>query len=291
MSRNSLLSVFLLFPVFCIAQEIIELPATDQSGIQWSGDAIEFFSGDWQTEVVINVSKPSMQVFQADPAISNGSAVIVAPGGGLFALAIEKEGNQVAQWLNSKGITAFVLKYRLWPTDENAINNMPRDQYEVIKLVSPVLPLAIKDGMNAVDYIRENAGSWNVDPEKIGFMGFSAGGAVTLGVALNSEEEKAPNFIVPIYPWMPVVGEYELPEELPPMLVICASDDPLLLGPPSVELYSNWVDEGGKAELHMYAQGGHGFGMAPQGLPADNWISRFYEWAVSEKLVTSKSPQ
>ncbi|MGI9547559.1 MAG: alpha/beta hydrolase, partial [Flavobacteriaceae bacterium] len=81
------------------------------------------------------------------------------------------------------------------------------------------------------------------------------------------------------------------PEEVPPMLVICASDDPLLLGPDSVTLYSNWIAEGGLAELHMYAKGGHGFGMERQGLPSDKWIERFYEWLVAEEIVMSKNPQ
>ena len=291
MNRISLLFVLLLAPLFCLSQEIIELPATGQSALQWNGEAREFFSSDWKTQVVTNVSKPSIQVFKADAAISNGTSVIVAPGGGLFALAIEKEGNQVAKWLNGKGITAFVLKYRLLPTGENGISEVMKDPDKIVEKVSPVLPLSIADGQNALAYVKENASRWEIDPDKVGFMGFSAGGAVTMGVALNTEETKAPNFIVPVYAWMTVIGEYDIPEELPPMLVICASDDPLLLGPDNVTLYSRWIDEGGKAEMHMYSQGGHGFGMESQGLPSDEWISRFYEWAVAEKLVASRSPQ
>ena len=291
MQRTSYLFIFLLIPLFCISQEIIELPVAEQSAVQWSGDAQEYFESDWKTKVVTNVSQPSMQVFQADASISNGSAVIIAPGGGLFALAIEKEGNEVARWLNAKGITAFVLKYRLLPTGENGVQEVMKEPEKVIEKVKPILPLSIADGQNALAYVKENASRWGVDTDKVGFMGFSAGGAVTMGVALNSLEEKAPAFIVPVYAWMPVIGEYEIPEDLPPMLVICASDDPLMLAPDSVSLYSNWVDEGGKAELHMYSQGGHGFGMEAQGLPSDDWISRFYEWAVSEKLVASNNPQ
>ena len=291
MYRKSHLIVILLIPLFCISQEIIELPVADQSVVQWSGDAREYFESDWKTQVVTNVSKPSMQVFQADASIANGTAVIVAPGGGLFALAIEKEGNQVAKWLNAKGITAFVLKYRLLPTGENGVQEVMKETDKIIEKVTPILPLSIADGQNALAYVKENASRWDVDPNNVGFMGFSVGGAITMGVTFNTDEENAPDFIVPVYAWMPVIGDYEVPEELPPMLVICASDDPLLLGPDNVTLYSTWVDEGGKAELHMYSQGGHGFGMQPQGLPSDEWISRFYEWAVAEKLVASRSPQ
>ena len=291
MNSKSLFFAFLLIPVLCLSQEIIELPVNEQTNLEWSGDARDYFYGEWKTQVVTNVSKPSMQVFLPDASIANGTSVIVAPGGGLFALSIEKEGNQVAKWLNGKGITAFVLKYRLLPTGENGIQEVMQETDKIIEKVTPVLPLSIADGQNALAYVRENASRWDIDPGKVGFMGFSAGGAVTMGVALNSDEDKIPNFIVPVYAWMTVMGEYEIPEELPPMLLICASDDPLLLGPESVTLYSKWVDEGGKAEMHMYSQGGHGFGMEPQGLPSDRWISRFYEWAVAEKLVASKSPQ
>lgn len=291
MLKNFSLLILCCLPLTSLAQEIVELPSATNTTLQWNGDAREYFSSDWQTQVVTNVSQPSMQVFLPDAAIANGTAVVVAPGGGLFALAIEKEGNQVARWLNQKGIAAFVLKYRLLPTAEDGVNEVMKDPDAVVEKVAPVLPIAINDGINAMQMVRANADKWNIEPGKIGFMGFSAGGAVTVGVALNSSEAQAPDFIVPVYPWMTVVGDYELPEELPPMLVICAADDPLMLGPESVTLYSRWIDEGGKAGLHMYSKGGHGFGMESQGLPSDDWILRFYEWAVAEDLVSAKVPQ
>ncbi len=291
MLKNFSLLILCCLPLTSLAQEIVELPSATNTTLQWNGDAREYFSSDWQTQVVTNVSQPSMQVFLPDAAIANGTAVVVAPGGGLFALAIEKEGNQVARWLNQKGIAAFVLKYRLLPTAEDGVNEVMKDPDAVVEKVAPVLPIAINDGINAMQMVRANADKWNIEPGKIGFMGFSAGGAVTVGVALNSTEAQAPDFIVPVYPWMTVVGDYELPEELPPMLVICAADDPLMLGPESVTLYSRWIDEGGKAGLHMYSKGGHGFGMESQGLPSDDWILRFYEWAVAEDLVSAKVPQ
>lgn len=275
---------------FGLAQRI-ELPNENNSGLSWEGDAKEYFSSDWNTQVVTNVSKPSMEVFTPDATLANGSAVIIAPGGGLFALAIEKEGNLVAKWLNSKGITAFVLRYRLLPTGEDGVAEVMKEWENVFQKVGPVLPLAISDGKNAIAYVRNNADKWNLNPDKIGLMGFSAGGALTMGVALNSEDANRPNFIVPVYPWMPVIGEYEVPEETPPMFLVCASDDELMLAADSIKLYSKWTDEGGTSELHMYAKGGHGFGMDQKGLPSDNWISRFYEWAISEGIVRAVGPQ
>ena len=269
----------------------IELPTENTSGLSWVGDAREYFSNDWKTQVVTNVSKPSMEVFIPDASIANGSAVIIAPGGGLFALAIEKEGNQVAEWLNSKGITAFVLRYRLLPTGEDGVAEVMREWDSVFEKVGPVLPLAVSDGKNAIAYVRNNADQWDINPEKIGLMGFSAGGALTMGVALNAEDSNRPDFIVPVYPWMPVIGTYDVPEETPPMFLVCASDDELLLAADSIDLYSNWTAKGGTSELHMYARGGHGFGMDQKGLPSDSWIARFYEWAASEGIVNNAGSQ
>ncbi len=285
------LSVLVLGVNFAVAQQLIELPVDGNPEVSWKGDAKTYFSSDWNTQVVTNVSKPTMQVFQPEPSISNGSSVIIAPGGGLFALAIEKEGNLVAKWLNTKGITAFVLTYRLLPTGEDGVKEVMQDWENVFEKVSPILQLSIADGQNAVAYVRENAAKWNLQPNKIGLMGFSAGGALTMGVAFNSEARNRPDFIVPVYPWMTVIGDYEVPEEMPPMFLVCASDDELLLAAESIKLYSEWTDNGGSSELHMYAKGGHGFGMDEKGLPSDNWISRFYEWALSEGIVISKNQQ
>lgn len=287
--KNFILVILALLSLQASISQRIELPAVNNSGLSWEGPAREYFSSDWKTQVVTNVSKPSMEVFTPDPAIANGSSVIIAPGGGLFALAIEKEGNQVAKWLNSKGITAFVLRYRLLPTGENGIAEVMKQWDSIYKIVGPVLPLSVIDGRNAVSFVRKNAQKWNLLPDRIGLMGFSAGGALTMGVALNADDDSRPDFIVPVYPWMPVIGDYEVAGETPPMFLVCASDDELLLAADSIELYSRWTAGGGKSELHMYARGGHGFGMDQKGLPSDNWINRFYEWAISEEIVPRAS--
>jgi len=267
------------------AQEVIALPYEEGKDITWNGGAKEYFSPIWQTDVVTNVSVPTMQVFKPDAGTANGTSVIVAPGGGLYALSIKSEGTAVAEWLNKQGITAFVLKYRLVPTGEDGVKEVMEIGNRIGETVAPVLPLSIHDGLAAISYVRTNAEALGVDPGKIGFMGFSAGGAVTMGVTFNYSRENRPDFIVPVYPWMTVLGEYKVPEDAPPLLVICASDDPLGLAPESVDLYSGWLHAGKIAGLHMYAKGGHGFGMKSQGLPSDHWISRFYDWALSEGLT------
>ncbi|MBT8206456.1 MAG: alpha/beta hydrolase [Eudoraea sp.] len=269
------------------AQEIIDLPNNNPDNISWDVAEREYYSPIWMTQVITNVAKPAMEVFRPTGVEANGTGIIIAPGGGLYALSINSEGKDVAGWLNQKGVTAFVLKYRLVPTGEDGVKEVSVVGNEIYEKIAPILPLSIEDGLNAVAHVRKNAKTLGVEPDKIGFMGFSAGGAVTMGVAFNANADNMPNFLVPVYPWMTVLGEYEVPEELLPMAVVCASDDPLLLAPESVQLYTAWQDEGNPTELHMYAKGGHGFGMRKQNLPSDTWLARVYEWAVAEKLVNT----
>ena len=271
--------------VFCFssslfAQQYIELPHETPPNVEWDGGQKEYFSDIWQTQVVTNVSTPTMEVFASE--IPNGTSVIVAPGGGLYALSIESEGNLVAQWLAERGITAFVLKYRLVPTGADGVQEITQEgatnPMQIMQRVAPVLPFSVQDGLNAIDHVRSNAEKYGLDPNKIGFMGFSAGGAVTMGVAYNYNEKNRPNFLVPVYPWTTAQPVQPVPQDAPPMLIICATDDPLGLAAGSIELYSSWLKENKTVGLHMYSKGGHGFGMKQQNLPSDDWIQQFYDW-------------
>jgi len=271
-----------------VAQEIIEVPHEKANGVKWENQEKQYRSEIWDNEVVTNVSVPTMEVFR--PENPNGTAVIVAPGGGLYALSIESEGTAVAQWLNAKGITAFVLKYRLVPTGEDGVQEISDDGVNnparIGERIKPILPLSIADGLSAVSYVRENASKFSLDVSKIGFMGFSAGGAVTMGVAYYAKTLDRPDFIVPVYPWTSAFAVQDAPQNPPKMLVVCASDDPLGLAKGSIELYNSWLNGGQFPALHMYSQGGHGFGMKPQGLPSDHWIQRFYDWSIAQGITT-----
>lgn len=281
----------LLFSLSSLAQEIIKLPKTEDSSIIWTNPEKEFASQIWSTQVVTNVSQPSMQVFRPEDENNTGAAVIVAPGGGLYALSIVNEGTAVAEWLAKKGVTAFVLKYRLVPTGEDGtaeVMNTP--PAKVLDMASMVLPIAVDDGLNAIAYVRRNANNYGINPNKIGFLGFSAGGAVTMGVGYNYSEENRPNFLVPVYPWTDVQPVWDPKPDAPPMFIVCASNDPLGLAKGSAELYSTMLAAGKNVSLMMYSKGGHGFGMHPQGLPSDTWIDRFYDWALSENLVPKSNP-
>lgn len=288
MKKIILAVIYIAIVNITIAQEVIKIPYTNTTDVIWEGGEKEYFTEIWNTQVVTNVSIPTMEVFR--PKNPNGTAVIIAPGGALYALSIFNEGIDAAKWLNKKGITAFVLKYRLVPTGEDAIQQYYDDGKNgpelINKKVANVLALSIADGLSAIKYIRENASKYTIDSHKIGFMGFSAGGAVTMGVAYNYEKNSRPDFIVPVYPWTRVIAVQEVPNDAPPMLVICATDDPLDLASGSVDLYSSWLKAKKTAGLHMYSKGGHGFGMRKQNLPSDTWISRFYDWSIAEKITT-----
>jgi len=286
MKNYLLLALIVSFIYTGNAQEIIELPFDNPANIDWKASEQEYYSAIWDTQVITNVSKPSMEVFRPTGVKVNGTGIIIAPGGGLYAHSINKEGTDVARWLNQKGITAFVLKYRLVPTGKDGVKEYTEIGAKIGEKIAPILPLAIADGLSAVSYVREHARELGVEPDKIGFMGFSAGGAVTMGVAFNADSNNNPNFLVPVYPWMTILGEYEVPEEAPPLAIVCASNDNFLFVQESVKLYSAWQDEGNNSELHMYSRGGHGFGMLKQNFPSDTWLARVYEWAVAEKLVT-----
>ncbi|MFT5692494.1 MAG: acetyl esterase/lipase [Oceanicoccus sp.] len=268
--------------------EIVELPYESVSDVHWQGGEKNFFSKQWKAQVVTNVSVPTMEVFRPLSGHGNGAAVIIAPGGGLYALSISSEGTEVASWLAAKGFTAFVLKYRLVPTGENGVQEAAQAGINILNTVKPVLPLSIADGLAAVRHVRSRAEDYDVNPGKIGFMGFSAGGAVTMGVVFNYKTISRPDFIVPIYAWMTVFGNFDVPEDAPPMLAICASDDQLGLAADSIKLLSAWLEAKKPAELHMFSKGGHGFGMRKQGIAADHWIDRFYEWSVTEGIVMPK---
>ena len=230
--------------------------------------------------IVRNVTQPSLTVFLPEPSRANGTGVIVAPGGGLQILAVEHEGTEVAQWLNERGVAAFMLKYRVIETpataEERAREAQNTDTIERLKqLRRDHGPIATADGQEAVKIVRARAAEWGLNPERIGMMGFSAGGFVSASVALANEPSSRLAFVAPIYGalWQDIT----IPADAPPFFTAVASDDGIAVEP-CVRLHEAWRKAGRSAEIHVYAQGGHGFGMRKQGLPCDGWIDRFGEW-------------
>lgn len=286
MKVSLLILISMISSKIMLGQEIIKLPVTKMKGVTYENEERIYYSKAWKTTVVSNVSEPSISVYRPSSDRNNGTAVIIAPGGGLYGLSINSEGVDVANWFVSKGVTAFVLKYRLIPTKETGTDDFHWPEDEILyKQVDQVLPYAIEDGLNAISYVRQHAKKYGIKPNKIGFMGFSAGGAVTMGTLYNYQSENRPDFLVPVYPWTYAIPVKNPPADSPPMMIICATDDGLGLAKGSIELYNSYLDNGLNVALHMYAKGDHGFGMKTQGFPSDTWIDRVYEWAIAEGLI------
>ncbi len=253
----------------------------------WSHEEMTYHSEIFATRVVTNVSRPALEAFL--PENGNGAAVVIAPGGGFHALSIDSEGNDVARWLNDRGVAAFVLRYRLVPAGEDAVAELVQKQPEqAAQDMAEIAPLAAADGLAAMRLVRARAGGFGIDVDRVGFMGFSAGGTVAMAVAAGYDETSRPAFLAPVYASTRALPEWELPEDAPPIFLVAATDDQLGLAPESVRIYERWTAAGKPAELHLYAEGGHGFGMRTQNLPSDRWIERFGDWLIASGFAESR---
>jgi len=277
-----ILCVLGLLPSFALAQEVIPLYSGPAPGSpQENYPEKEYFSKTWSTEVVTKVTKPTLTLFKPSTGQGNGTAAVICPGGGFMALSINSEGIDVAKWLAARGVTAFVLKYRLAHTGEDATQEFAAlfaDKQKFRQTMADVIPLSIDDGLAAVTYVRKHASEWAIDPNRVGIVGFSAGGTVAAGVGFRYTAEGRPAFVAPIYGAASMFKNATVPADAPPIFIAAATDDTLGLAPDSITLYDLWAGAHKSAELHMYAKGGHGFGMRKQGLPSDQWIDRFGEW-------------
>lgn len=207
-------------------------------------------------------------------------AVIVAPGGAFRALSIDSEGYQVARWLADHGIAAFVLKYRLVPTPADPaaaqretiawiVSQQPKGE-----AAFAVTPEALADAKSAVRVVRARAAAWNVDPHKVGFVGFSAGAITTLALGTDPDPAARPDFIAPIYGPMHAIT---VPTQAPPMFVAVGSDD-ALFGQDGFGLIDAWRKAHRPVELHYYERGQHGFGMTHASAASSLWIEEFQAW-------------
>jgi acetyl esterase/lipase len=278
---RTLCLVLFLAPL-AAAQDVVPLyPGTTPGSAQENYPEKEYFSKSWNTEVVANVTKPTLTVFKPSAELKNGTAVVICPGGGFMALSITSEGTDVAKYLTAKGVTAFVLKYRVAHTGEDATEEFTAlfaDRQKFQQILDKVVPLSIADGLAAVAYVRQHASDWGVSSDRVGIIGFSAGGTVAAGVAFRYAPDGRPAFAALIYAAAGRLKDSHVPVDAPPVFVAAATDDNLGLAPDSVALYEKWTSARKPAELHMYEKGGHGFGMRKQNLPTDHWIDRFADW-------------
>ena len=253
------------------------------------------------------VSQPDLTLFLADSTIGNGTSVVICPGGGYSHLAINKEGYKVAKWLNTLGVSAFVLKYR-----------MPSDKIMKDKTIGP-----LQDVQEAIRIVRRNAKKWKVDPDKIGIMGFSAGGhlAATLSTHYNwltyppiDNVSAKPDFSILIYPVVSMqdgvthqgskknlLGKNpskslieafsnanQVDSDTPPAFLVHATDDTAVPVMNSLEYYLALKKWDVPVEMHLYERGGHGFGLGISGTNA-NWPQDLKQWFQANNYVKNDS--
>lgn len=235
--------------------------------------------------VISSVHRPSFVVYLPDPARATGAAVLVIPGGGHREIWIDHEGHNVARWLSERGIAAFVLKYRL-----------ARETGSTYTIEGH----ALIDTQRALRLIRHRAKEWNVDPGRLGVIGFSAGGELAALASLRFDsgvsgagdevdrEGSKPAFQALIYPGH---SSIILPtSESPPAFLACGYKDRPDIAEGLANIYILFKKAGVPAELHIYSEAGHGFGLRPSDhSPAALWPQRFYEWMDGRGLL-KKSP-
>ena len=219
------------------------------------------------------VTNPAIEVFLPDQATKNGSAVIVCPGGGYGILAYDLEGTEIAAWLNKLGITAFVLQYRIPNKKEGALQDIQR----------------------AIRLVRNNAVQWNLDPLKIGVMGFSAGGSLSARASTLFNKKTyppvdksdslscRPSFTMLIYPAyldqgpnLTLTSELELSKDVPPIFIFQTADDPY--GNSALVMAGALRNAKFPVELHFLSTGGHGYGLRPGKIAPETWPLLAEKW-------------
>ncbi len=239
--------------------------------------ATESWFRQWGDPMARNITEATLTPFLAKEP--NGASVIVAPGGGFMWLSMGNEGWEVAEALNKQGINAFVLKYRLQPTADSldgfekqmAQRFKEAETSERPRRLNRDLNMQLEDLEAAHKLIVKNADKWNVDIDRIGMVGFSAGAGLTMANALQSRVTMA--FIAPIYGGM---GEVEVPDDAPPMFVAIAVDDFLFKG--QFGLIHSWYQAKKPVEFHLYQNGGHGFGLGNPNRTSNTWFTAFIHW-------------
>ena len=225
------------------------------------------------------VHYPSIYVFLPPKEKANGMAAVIAPGGGHSQLVIDKEGWDIAEWLNKNGIAGIVLKYRLARAQGSHYT---------------VEGNALADAARAMRMVRYHAKEWGIDPQRIGFFGFSAGGEVAALMETRFDKgndsspdpverlSSRPNYAVVVYPGFRP-GVITVPKDAPPTFLVCADNDRSHVVT-TVNLYLDLEKQGVPSEMHIYASGGHGFGMKASNLPVASWPDRLLAWLSDQKL-------
>jgi len=239
--------------------------------------------------VISNVNRPSITVYLPPKDKATGAGVVIIPGGGHMEIWVEHEGYAVAEWLSAHGVAGFVLKYRL-----------AREKGSDYTIDGDELP----DVQRAIRMVRSRAAEWDIDAGRVGVMGFSAGGQLTILAAARFDsgdaraadpvdrESSRPSFQVPIYPGPLAdvnIGFTDLPKDTPPAFLLCGDQDRPAISEGLAEYYIALKRAGVPAELHIYTGIGHGFGIRGSNTgPIASWPDRFLEWMNARGLLARR---
>lgn len=230
--------------------------------------------------VVFNVTTPTLTAFLPEPGTSTGTAVIIAPGGSFRGITIELEGANVAEWFRRRGIAAFVLKYRVL------------DHHDPVNAALPIdsaARFAEADGVQALRVVRRHAAEWDIDPHRVGVLGFSAGGMLASSVLLQPERDDRPDFAILVY-GAPFGAMPRIPHVLPPTLMIWAQDDDIAA--PAMRRLSDAMRSAREAvQQEVFDRGGHGFGMRQQGTSSDRWPDVAWAWLRARGFAKRSVPR
>ncbi|VBB43695.1 Putative xylanase (modular protein) [uncultured Paludibacter sp.] len=285
--KKNILLLFLMISLYCFPQEKILLYPNGALEENFASKT----ESDENPKFIVNVNETRMYYYPVNKnANAKNPAILILPGGGYGGLAIEYEGALVAKYLNSIGVSAFVLYYR-----------MPFHHSEV----------PLKDAKTAMEMIRSNAKKWSVDAKKVGVIGFSAGGHLASTLATHSDKKNRPDFVALIYPVISFQSEFNpggtrnnllgenpskeqinyfsnelhISKKTPPTFLVHAIDDKVVEVEHSKAFADALQQKGIKHKLILYSKGGHGFGMKNQRLDADFWYVSFKKWLEDMKII------
>jgi acetyl esterase/lipase len=266
--KSSLLVILLVMNFPVQAQKVVNLwPGIAPGSELWKQKEVVVRSTP-VGEVAINIVTPTLTAYLPEPGKATGVGIIIAPGGYCVALALGQGGNDVAHWLQQRGIAAFVLKYR---TQEKLQQGIPQDLD-----MDQACKYGIADGIQALKIVRLHSREWGILPGHIGMIGFSAGGMVTSGTLLQEDGAARPDFVALLY-GAPFGAMPSIPTKLPPIFMAWAQDDDV--GRVAVvKFYEALLSAGDRPEAHIYQKGGHGFSIKKQGTTSDHWTEDLIDW-------------